>query len=174
MVEIKNKIVEQIVSRIIFASRWLQVPMYFGIILSLFLLVLHIFQSVIFLFKHIFHTNDEQLIIAILMLCELVLLANLAVIVTISGYQNFIAKISIVHEEGDPIWIKKLGYSDVKMKILSSIVAISSIQLLKLFLMKDSSLEGMILALAAQAVFVVSLLLLSVINLIDKKCNIDQ
>lgn len=165
MARMKHKIIEQIVSRIIFASRWLQVPMYFGVILSIFLLVLHIFQSVVFLFHHIFHTNDEQLIIAVLMLCELVLLANLAVIVIISGYQNFIAKISVVHEEGDPIWIKKLGYSDVKMKILSSIVAISSIQLLKIFLMKDSTLDEMILALAAQAVFVVSLLLLSVINL---------
>jgi uncharacterized protein (TIGR00645 family) len=78
--------------------------------------------------------EGHALIVFALTLCDAALVANLIVVVIISGYENFVSKIDVAHEKGEPVWIKKLSPTGVKMKIAGSIVAISSISLLKQFL----------------------------------------
>ena len=162
---------ERSLESLIFTSRWLQAPIYIGIAMILFAFIYLIFKDIYLLFSHINTLSDENLIITALTICDLGLIANLIIIVVISGYENFVSKLDIKHSEGEPIWIKRLKHSDVKMKILGSIVAISSIQLLKILLMKNSPTHEVILAITIQVVFVLSALVLAFISVIEKKYN---
>ena len=90
-------------------------------------------MEVIYLFANLQGLEPHQLIVLALTLCDTVLIANLVVIVIISGYENFVSKIDVEYKTGEPVWIKRLSHAGVKLKIAGSIVAISSISLLKQF-----------------------------------------
>ncbi len=169
MQNLKSGLLERFLEGLIFSSRWLQAPVYIGITLILFAFIYFIAKDVFNIFVHLQVISDEELIISTLTLCEIGLLANLVIIIVVSGYENFVSKLDIKHKRSEPTWIKRLKYSDVKMKIMSSILALSSVQLLKLYLMKNSTNTEMIFALATQLVFIISALVLAIIGLLERK-----
>ncbi|MBK2124756.1 TIGR00645 family protein [Fangia hongkongensis] len=126
--------VETGIEKVVFSSRWLQAPIYLVLSLVLLAFVFDISKSVIMMLINIKDFGGHELIVFALTLCDAALVANLVVVVVISGYENFVSKIDVAHDKGEPIWIKKLSPTGVKMKIAGSIVAISSISLLKQFL----------------------------------------
>lgn len=126
--------------RVLFASRWLMAPMYFGLALSLAMLTFVFLRELAYYAPQVLTMSAEKTILVILTLIDLSLAANLLVIVLFSGYENFVSKLDIDAGEDRPGWMGKVDFAGLKMKLIASIVAISGIHLLKRF-MEISDLE---------------------------------
>ncbi|MFT4694152.1 MAG: hypothetical protein ACI8TE_001054 [Francisella sp.] len=136
-----NKILS-IIEKFIFGIRWLQAPIYMLLSLVLVGFIYEIYHELFVLFSSLGSFNEEKLIILALTLCDVVLVANLVVIVVISGYENFVSKMNLEKSGGgQPLWIKKLSPNAVKLKIAGSIIGISSISLLKKILRNFSNIR---------------------------------
>ena len=125
---------ESLLERFLYASRWLLAPLYFGMSLALLALGIKFFQEVIHIFPQILAIKESQLILALLTLIDLTLVGSLIVIVMFSGYENFVSQLNITDDTEKLDWLGTHDYGSLKMKVASSIVAISSIHLLKVFM----------------------------------------
>ena len=153
--------IEVFLEKLMFASRWIMAPFYFGLIISLFMLLV-VFLSEIFHFIINFQINETDLIIFILTLIDLSFAGNLLIIVIFSGYENFVSKININNHEDKPDWMGTVDFSGLKLKLISSIVAISGIHLLKVFFAIERYTENqIILFISVHLTFVVSGVLLA-------------
>lgn len=163
------------IEKIIFASRWLQSPIYILLTLILIAFTYEIAKEIFHLFNNIDSFTEENLIVLALTLCDAVLVANLVVVVIISGYENFVSKINVRENDNQPLWIKRLSPSAVKMKIAGSIIAISSISLLKQFLEASKISDRELLwGVLIHIIFVISALLISIIGYIEKRSKIKN
>jgi uncharacterized protein (TIGR00645 family) len=125
---------EQKFERGLFASRWLMAPIYLGLVVSLgMLLVVFVNELYHYVMTTLTMGADEG-ILAILTLIDLSLAANLLLIVLFSGYENFVSKLEIGESVDRPAWMGTVDFSGLKMKLIASIVAISGIHLLKVFM----------------------------------------
>jgi uncharacterized protein (TIGR00645 family) len=126
---------EKFVERLFFASRWLLAPIYFGLSVALIILGFKFFQELIHAFAHIREASEADIVLSLLALVDLSLVAGLIVMVMFSGYENFVSKIDVDEGGADKLgWLGKLDASTLKMKVAASIVAISSIHLLRKFM----------------------------------------
>lgn len=125
---------ESIIERLLYASRWVLAPLYLGLSLGLILLSLKFFQEVFHFFPIIFKTAEADLVLVILSLVDLALVGGLIVMVMLSGYENFVSQIDIREGDEKLSWLGKLDAGSLKQKVAASIVAISSIHLLKIFM----------------------------------------
>jgi uncharacterized protein (TIGR00645 family) len=126
---------EEFVETTLFWSRWLLAPLYLGLVVALFILLIKFVAKLGAIFFVIFSSTGPQLIFNILSLVDIVLVANLLLMIIFSGYENFVSKIDAVKGHVDkPEWMGKIDYSALKLKVIGSIVAISSIELLKAFI----------------------------------------
>ncbi|NMG36475.1 TIGR00645 family protein [Azoarcus sp. TTM-91] len=124
---------------ILFSSRWLMAPVYFGLVLALIVLLVKFGKEVFYLFDHIMTATGGEMIIGVLSLVDIALIMNLLVIIMFSGYENFVSKMEDLHNHQDrPDWMGHIGFSDLKIKLIGSIVAISGIELLKAFMNVDN------------------------------------
>ncbi len=127
---------EGFIETFIFKSRWLLVPLYLGLVSVLIILVLEFFQKLGFA-RQIFELGHTEVVVSVLSLVDIVLIANLVVMVMFSGYETFVSKLDVVEGNKESMerldWMGKLSYSDIKLKIIGSIVAISAVELLKVF-----------------------------------------
>lgn len=136
---------ETIVERTFFLSRWLLAVFYFGLIISLFGYSIHFFQEVLQTFWSVFSKEVESndIILKMLVFVDKTLVASLIVMVMLSGFENFISHFDINSKNQHLSWLGKLDQGAVKLKLASSIVAISLIHLLKVYLdiehVKDQS-----------------------------------
>jgi uncharacterized protein (TIGR00645 family) len=122
--------VERILETFIFNSRWLAAPFYVGLALALLLLLAQFAVQFITVASVALHPTETEVILGILSLIDLALTANLILIVIFSGYENFVSKIDVpMHDRPD--WMTKIDFNGLKQKLMSSIVAISAIQVLK-------------------------------------------
>ena len=117
----------------LFASRWLMAPMYLGLVVSLAMLVVIFVKELAYYAPQVLTMTADQGILSILTLIDLSLAANLLLIVLFSGYENFVSKLDITSNDR-PDWMGKVDFSGLKMKLIASIVAISGIHLLKVFM----------------------------------------
>lgn len=127
------KKVESFLEAMIFNSRWLLVPLYVGLALSITLLLVKFAKEFFHLFSIVLTAPGTDIIIGILTLVDIVLLANLLMIIIFAGYENFVSKIDTKDHEDRPSWMGKVSFADLKIKLIGSIVAISGIELLKAF-----------------------------------------
>ena len=118
----------------LFASRWLMAPIYLGLVASLAMLTVVFVKELIRYLPQTFTMTADQGILAALTLIDLSLAANLLLIVLFSGYENFVSKLDIDDTTDRPDWMGKVDFSGLKMKLIASIVAISGIHLLKVFM----------------------------------------
>ncbi|MEO6078388.1 MAG: TIGR00645 family protein [Steroidobacteraceae bacterium] len=126
---------EKFAERMFFASRWLLAPIYFGLSVALIILGFKFFQELIHAFAHISEASEADIVLSLLALVDLSLVAGLIVMVMFSGYENFVSKIDVDEGGADKLgWLGKLDASTLKMKVAASIVAISSIHLLRKFM----------------------------------------
>lgn len=156
---------ERIVERLIFASRWLQAPLYIGLILVMALLVGKFFQELFHLSTDLWSMNESRMVLAVLGLVDMVMVANLIVMVVISGYENFVSRLDIEGVRDRLSWFGKLDAGSLKIKLASSIVAISSIHLLKAFLdAGELATEKLIMLVVIHMAFIVSALMLAYLD----------
>jgi len=120
--------------RLMYASRWLLAPIYFGLSLALLALSIKFFQELYHFLPHIFNVDEIDLILKLLTLIDLTLVASLTVIVMFSGYENFVSQLNLNDDAEKLDWLGTHDYGSLKMKVAASIVAISSIHLLKIFM----------------------------------------
>ncbi|MDX1297475.1 MAG: TIGR00645 family protein [Pseudomonas sp.] len=125
---------ERFIENAMYASRWLLAPIYFGLSLGLLALALKFFQEVFHLLPSVFSMAEADLILVILSLIDMALVGGLLVMVMISGYENFVSQLDITEGTEKLSWLGKMDSSSLKMKVAASIVAISSIHLLKVFM----------------------------------------
>jgi len=126
--------VEQFIEKTLFASRWLLAPLYLGLSLALVALGIKFFQEVYHVLSHILVSSEADMILTLLALIDLVLVGSLIVMVMFSGYENFVSRLE-VGEQADKLgWLGKLDAGTLKLKVAASIVAISSIHLLRAFM----------------------------------------
>ena len=157
----KLKKFEKFLESAMFASRWFLAPFYFGLIISLVLLLI-VFVKEIFHFIIHFNMNETELILFILTLIDLSFAGNLLLIVIFSGYENFVSKININDHEDKPEWMGTVDFGGLKLKLISSIVAISGIHLLKVFFgLEKYTTTQIILFIAVHFTFVLSGVLLA-------------
>jgi len=126
------KAIEDFLERLMFASRWLLAPFYLGLVGAI--VVLLWYFGVEFLHLIPMATQGEgSVVVGVLSLVDLVLVANLLIIIIFAGYENFVSKIDVGDHEDRPDWMGHVDFADLKMKLIGSIIAISGIELLKAF-----------------------------------------
>ncbi|HEY1072787.1 TIGR00645 family protein [Brevundimonas sp.] len=118
----------------LFASRWLMAPMYLGLVVALAMLTVVFLRQLVYYVPQSLSLDSEEAILVILTLIDLTLAGNLLLIVLFSGYENFVSKLDIADNVDRPSWMGTVDFSDLKMKLIASIVAISGIYLLKQFM----------------------------------------
>ena len=123
----------------IFRSRWLLAPFFIGLVLAIIALLIKFLRSLGTLGMQMFDLSSDQMIISILSLVDFALIAALLLIIGFSGYENFVSKIGTGEHEDRPAWMGKVGFSDLKIKLMGAIVAISAVELLKAFINVDAS-----------------------------------
>jgi uncharacterized protein (TIGR00645 family) len=156
------KLVETILEKILFASRWVLAPFYLGLALALFVLLIRFAVELAHLTAIAFEATESQVILGILALVDLTLTGSLIIIVIFSGYENFVSKVEHSGHRDWPEWMASIDFTALKLKLLSSIVAISAIQLLKQFMSVSTvSDRDLFWLVVIHVVFVVSSVLLA-------------
>jgi uncharacterized protein (TIGR00645 family) len=154
--------IERILEKILFSSRWLLAPIYLGLIVGIVALVVKDVQHLIHMVPNILHASESDLVLDILGLIDLSLTASLVIIVIFSGYENFVSRITTTGHEDWPEWMSTIDFTGLKLKLLSSIVAISAIQLLRVFMdIAKTSDRELMWSVIIHMVFVVSGLVLA-------------
>jgi len=151
------------VESFLFACRFLLTPLYLALAVSLLALLfkagVHLFQ----LFTQLWTLNDEGVLLTELSIVDMTLTASLVVIVFLSGYTNFVAPVLMRANDGRPHWMAEIGFSELKLKLMASIVAISAIKLLEGFMdvahFSDRELYWLV---GVHLTFVVSTLILAI------------
>jgi uncharacterized protein (TIGR00645 family) len=149
----------------IFMSRWLMAPFYLGLAIALAVLLFDFGRSIVTLVEHAQTGEHDAIIIGILALIDLSLMGNLVLMVMFAGYESFVSKL---HDDDHPDrldWMGEIGFGDLKLKLMTSIVAISAIRLLEAFMdvenMTDRELAWTV---GIHVTFIVSALLLALME----------
>jgi len=129
---------ERLLENTMYAARWLLAPIYFGLSAAVLLLAVKFFQELWHLVPHLFEMADSDLILVLLGLIDMALVGGLLVMVMISGYENFVSQLDIDEDKEKLSWLGKMDSGSLKLKVAASIVAISSIHLLKVFMSAKS------------------------------------
>jgi uncharacterized protein (TIGR00645 family) len=149
----------------LFASRWVLVPIYAGLAASLLVLLVSFGMKVVKLCLGLMEASTDDVIISVLSLIDLSLVANLVLIVVWAGYENFVSRLLAEEHPERPDWISHIGYSDLKIKLMTSIVAISAIHLLEDFMHVDATSDRHLgWSVGLHMAFVVSAVLLVVMD----------
>lgn len=126
---------ERVIEWVIYTSRWLMAPVYLGLIAALVILIITFFRELYIQAPQVMTMDETDIILLVLTLVDLSLAGNLVLIILFSGYENFVSKIEAAHKDRDrPEWMGTLDFSGLKIKLIASIVAISGIHLLKIFM----------------------------------------
>ena len=159
----KLKRIENGFESLIFNSRWLMAPFYFGLVVCLAVMLFKFFKKLWEFILHAPSASEADIILGALSLIDVSLVGNLILIVVFSGYENFVSRIDPGDHPDWPEWMTKVDFAGLKQKMLASIVAISAIQVLKAFMNIDSIFDPSKLAwlVGVHLVFVVSAFMLA-------------
>ncbi|MBL0318969.1 MAG: TIGR00645 family protein [Alphaproteobacteria bacterium] len=132
---------EKIIERGLFASRWIMAPFYIGLVGALVILFYSFMQELYHLVTSVGTLTQNNAVLGVLSLIDLSLAGNLLLIVIFSGYENFVSKMDFDNHKDQPAWHGSVDFSNLKLKLIASIVAISGIHLLKVFMEVNSVTE---------------------------------
>ncbi len=149
--------IERALEKVLFASRWLLAPFYLGLVLAIVALLYKAMVELVHLLTHLTSATESDVILGVLTLVDLTLTGSLLVIVILSGYGSFVSRIDEAGHPDWPEWMGKIDFTGLKLKLLSSIVAISAIQVLKGFMnVKNLSDRDLAWLVVIHVVFVAS------------------
>ena len=119
---------------VIFASRWLQVPLYLGLIVAQCVYVFLFLKELWHLVSHAFDFSEQQIMLVVLGLIDVVMISNLLIMVIVGGYETFVSRLRLQGHPDQPEWLSHVNASVLKVKLGTAIIGISSIHLLKTFI----------------------------------------
>lgn len=125
---------ERFLENAMYAARWLLAPVYLGLSLGLLALTIKFFQEIWHVLPNIFSVAESELVLTLLSLVDMTLVGGLLVMVMFSGYENFVSALDIDEGKEKLNWLGKMDSGSLKNKVAASIVAISSIHLLRVFM----------------------------------------
>jgi uncharacterized protein (TIGR00645 family) len=136
------KKLEVLFEKFLFGSRWMLAPFYLGLVVAAGLLLIKFSKEIFRLSAEIMTIEKAELIISVLTLIDISLVANLLFIITYSGYESFVSKMDVDAHEDKPGWMGKVGFGQLKIKLIGSIIAISAIELLKVLMENQFHVDG--------------------------------
>jgi uncharacterized protein (TIGR00645 family) len=119
---------------LIFGSRWLQLPLYVGLIVAQIIYVVLFLKELVHLSSHAIEFNEQQVMLAVLGLIDVVMISNLLVMVIVGGYETFVSRLNLQGHPDEPEWLSHVNASVLKIKLAMAIIGISSIHLLRTFI----------------------------------------
>jgi uncharacterized protein (TIGR00645 family) len=119
---------------LIFSSRWLQLPLYIGLIVAQGVYVVLFLKELWHLFAHAFDFSEQQIMLLVLGLIDVVMISNLLVMVIVGGYETFVSRLNLEGHPDQPEWLSHVNASVLKIKLAMAIIGISSIHLLRTFI----------------------------------------
>lgn len=147
---------DKVIERLLFLSRWLLVPMYLGLACALLFLVAKFAREFWHVAASILELSERQVMLSVLSLIDITLVANLLLMVILSGYENFVSRIDIAAGSERPSWLGAMDFSGLKLKLIGSIVAVAAIDLLGAFMnVAQFTSEQLAWKVAIQLTFVV-------------------
>ena len=150
------------VEKFLFGSRWLQLPVYIGLIVAVCAYVYRFFLVLVHLLAHLTEIKDQKVLMIVLELVDFSMIINLLVVVIVGGYSMYVSKVNFQVQEGRPDWLSQITPSEMKVKLIVALVSISGINLLQTFLeIEDVSSETAIFKIVIYLVFVISVLIIT-------------
>jgi uncharacterized protein (TIGR00645 family) len=119
---------------LIFGSRWLQLPLYVGLIVAQGVYVILFLKELWHLITHSFDFSEQQIMLVVLGLIDVVMISNLLVMVIVGGYETFVSRLNLKGHPDEPEWLSHVNASVLKIKLAMAIIGISSIHLLRTFI----------------------------------------
>ncbi len=124
----------RVLASLIFGSRWLQVPLYLGLIVAQGVYVFLFMKELFHLIGHATEFGEQQIMLIVLGLIDVVMISNLLVMVIVGGYETFVSRLNLEGHPDQPEWLSHVNASVLKIKLAMAIIGISSIHLLKTFI----------------------------------------
>ena len=134
MAEQKPPRAVRIVEALLFGGRWLLAPLYLAMLVLLALLVVRFVLELVHAAPSLPTMDETHVIMTTLSLIDLSLTANLVVLVILTGYENFVARITLAEGDRRPDWMGNIDFSGLKLKLMGSITAIAAVHVLRVFL----------------------------------------
>ncbi len=160
---------EHLIERFIIYSRWLQAPVYLGLIIASIAYAVHFIIELAGMLQSFSSLDQTHFMLAILGLIDISMVMNLLIVVIIGGYWTFVSKIELSKEEDELDYLGKMTASGLKIKLIVSLVSISGVHLLETFInIKNFSTEQVILKISIHLVFIISAILLAWTDKIQK------
>lgn len=131
---------------VIFASRWLQVPLYLGLIVAQCVYVFLFLKELWHLVTHAFDFSEQQIMLVVLGLIDVVMISNLLIMVIVGGYETFVSRLHLEDHPDQPEWLSHVNASVLKVKLATAIIGISSIHLLKTFINAQNYTDKVLIA----------------------------
>jgi len=119
---------------LIFSSRWLQLPLYIGLIVAQCVYVFLFLKELWHLVTHAFDFSEQQIMLVVLGLIDVVMISNLLIMVIVGGYETFVSRLRLEGHPDQPEWLSHVNASILKIKLAMAIIGISSIHLLRTFI----------------------------------------
>ena len=164
---------ESIIGKILFASRWLMAPFYIGLVGALTILLFSFMQELWHFAISMPNIEQNDVVLGVLALIDLALAGNLLLIVIFSGYGNFVSKMNFEDHKDHQEWHGSVDFSTLKLKLIASIVAISGIHLLKVFMDVDKTSERDIKWMVIiHLIFIISGVLMAIMDKISTNTKI--
>ncbi len=123
-----------ILASIIFGSRWLQLPLYLGLIFAQGVYVVLFLKELLHLLQGSFAMREQEIMLIVLGLIDVVMISNLLIMVIVGGYETFVSRLRLNNHPDQPEWLSHVNASVLKIKLAMAIIGISSIHLLKTFI----------------------------------------
>lgn len=153
---------EKSIEQFIFFSRWLQMPIYVGLIVASVLYAIKFMVELWHLITNFSALNENTIMLSVLGLIDISMVINLLVVVFIGGYWTFVSKIEFESHTDKPDWLTKINASTLKIKLIISLVSISGVHLLKTFVdIHNIPLQDALLQIGIHLVFLISAVLLA-------------
>lgn len=153
---------EKNIEQFIFFSRWMQMPVYLGLIVASLLYAVKFMIQLWYLFSNFFTLTENTIMLSILGLIDISMVINLLVVVFIGGYWTFVSKIEFEKHEDKPDWLTKINAGTLKIKLIISLVSISGVHLLKTFIdIHNIPLQDALLQIGIHIVFLLSAVILA-------------
>ncbi|WP_338521258.1 TIGR00645 family protein [Candidatus Legionella polyplacis] len=129
-----QKKITQTINKLIFSGRWLQAPLYIGLLLILVAYVYRFIKELLNLIQHINIEDNTQIMLGVLDLIDVVMIANLLIMVIMGGYETFVSKLNLNNHPDQPEWLDHIDAGAMKIKLALALIGISSIHLLRTFI----------------------------------------
>ena len=155
--------IPRLIQTALFASRWLLAPFYAALVVGLVALLIKLVQHALHMITHLIDAPETSVTLDLLSLIDMTLVGSLIVLVIFSGYENFVSPVDATQPKAWPDWMGDIDFTGLKLKLMSSIVAISAIQLLRAFMdIENTKDRDLMWSLGIHLTFVLSALLLAI------------